>query len=141
MNNVKKIILSSAIVVVVISLLFIVIPTSTQFVISYMFALIAIVGIATSLILYTKGNIKPPQGYAFIHVSVVYAIISVIFSIIACYIKLSISWTIILHIVILAISILLIIALTSGNEYINKVEDKAEIKHKNFKEEKKNYWN
>ena len=141
MDNVKRIVLSSIIVAIVISLLFIVVPITEQFIVSYIFALIAIIGIATSLILFDKGKIKPPQGTAFIYVAVIYAIISVIFSVIACISRLSINWTLIIHIVIFAIPLLVTIALSSGNEYINKVEESAKIKHEKFKEEKKKYWN
>lgn len=141
MDNVKRIILSSIIVVVVISLLFIVVPITGQFIVGYIFVLIAAIGMATSLILFFKGKIKVPQGNAFIYVSVMYTIINIIFSVIAYIIKLNISWMIIIHIAILGLTLILTVALSSGNEYINKIEQNAEIKHEKFKEEKKNYWN
>ena len=140
MDNVKRVILSSIIVAIIISLLFIVVPITGQFIIAYIFALIAIIGIAISLILFTKGKIKPPQGISFIYVTVIYAIINIIYSIIAYVVKMNTNWMLIIHIAILGLLVIVTMTLSSGNEYIKNVEKNAEIKHQKYKEEEKNYW-
>lgn len=136
-----KIILSAVIVAIVISLLFLVAPITETFVASYIFALISIAGIALALGTFEKTRItKVPQGYAFIKTAVSYAVLNVAFSIIACLVMLSLTWTILVHIAILAIFVIRTLVLTEGSEYINQVEEKAAEKHAAFLKEKENYW-
>lgn len=136
-----KIILSAVIVAIVISLLFLVAPITETFVASYIFALISIAGIALALGTFEKTRItKVPQGYAFIKTAVSYAVLNVAFSIIACLVMLSLTWTILVHIAILAIFVIRTLVLTEGSEYINQVEEKAAEKHTAFLKEKGDYW-
>ncbi|MGM9552636.1 MAG: hypothetical protein ACI3XA_10320 [Clostridia bacterium] len=141
MNNNTKIIISAIIMAVVVSLLFIVVPITDTFIVSYIFTLIAIIGIALSLCVFGKRETtKTPQGHAFVYTAVIYSIISVFFSVIACLISLYVLWTLVIHIAVLAVFIIRIIAITAGSEYINEVDSKAEQKHKEFIKEKENYW-
>ena len=54
MNHNSKIVASALISAIVVSLLFFIVPISTAFIISYIFALIAIIGIALSLCAFGK---------------------------------------------------------------------------------------
>lgn len=141
MNHNSKIIASALISVIVVSALFFIVPITTAFIISYVFALIAIAGITLSLCVFgKKETTKAPQGHSFVYTAVVYSIVSVIFSIVSCVADLSAAWTIVPHIAILAFFVIRIIALTAGSQYINKIEEKAEIKHKEYQKEKESYW-
>lgn len=141
MSNNVKIIVSAVIMAVVVSLLFLVVPITGTFVVSYIFALIAIAGIASGLYAFGKSETtKAPQGHAFVYTAVVYAIISVIFSVIACVAALSLKITMIIHIAVLAIFVIMTIALVSGSEFINKTEIRVEEKNKEFQKEKESYW-
>lgn len=141
MSNNGKVIISAVIMAVVVSLLFLVVPITDEFVVSYIFTLIAIGGIALSLCVFGKSETtKAPQGHAFIYTAVVYAIVSVIFSVIACVVPLSVLWTLVIHVAILAVFVIRTIAITGGSEYINEIDKKAEEKHKEFQKEKESYW-
>lgn len=141
MNNNAKIILSAIIIAVVVSLLFLVVPITGAFIASYIFTLIAIIGIAMSLCMFGKGETtKAPQGHAFVYTAVLYSILSLIFSVIACLASLSALWSVIIHSAILAVFVIRVISLTAGSEYINKVEQRAEQKHAEFTKEKADYW-
>lgn len=140
MKNNVKIISSALIVAVVVSLLFMVVPVTNAFVISYVFTLVSILGITASLCMFGKGNDKAPQGYAYITSAVSYAIVGLIFSIIACVVIISLKWTLIIHIAILAVFVIRVIALSSGNEYISKLDEVSNEKSKEFQKEKENYW-
>lgn len=140
MSNISKVIISSILVAIVITMLFLVVPISENFIISYIFALIAITGIATSLIVFNKKNTKAPMKLAFVYTSVIYFIINIIFSSIACINNLIVEWTIVLHVAIFVIFIIIAIALLAGNEHVNKLDEETEIKNEKFKEEKKDYW-
>lgn len=140
MNNNVKIILSAVIAALVVSLLFLVVPVTSTFIASYIFALLAISLIAVSLCIYGKGNNKPPQGFGYINVAVIYAVVSTIFSVIACIIPLDIRWTVVVHVGILAVFVIIAVALSSGNQHIVKLDNQAEEKHKEFEKEKNTYW-
>ncbi len=140
MNNNVKIILSAVIAALVVSLLFLVVPVTSTFVASYIFALLAISLIAVSLCIYGKGNNKSPQGFGYINVAVIYAVVSTIFSVIACVIPLDIRWTIVVHAGILAVFVIVAVALSSGNQHIVKLDEQTEEKHKEFEKEKNTYW-
>ena len=141
MNNNVKIIVSAIIMAVVVSLLFVVVPITDTFIVSYIFTLIAIIGIALSLCVFGKKEItKAPQGHVFVYTAVVYSIISAIFSVIACLVPFSVLWTFVIHIAVLAVFVTRTIAITAGSEYINKVDSKTEEKHKKFQKEKESYW-
>lgn len=144
MNNNTKIILSAVIAAAVVSLLFLAVPVTGSFIVSYIFALAAIAGIALSLSVFGGKNNKAPQGFAYIHTAVVYAVVSTIVSVIACivnyFIPFSVVITLVLHIAILAGFVIRAIAISSGNEYIVKTDEQAEEKHKEFQKEKATYW-
>ena len=141
MSNNVKIIVSAVIMAIVVSLLFMVVPITDTFIVSYLFILIAIMSIALSLCVFGKRETtKAPQGHAFVYTAVIYSIISVIFSVIACLISLSVLWTLVIHIAVLAVFVIRTIAITAGSEYINKTHEKAEEKHKEFVKEKESYW-
>lgn len=142
MTNNVKIIFSAFIMAIIVSMLLLVVPITGVFITSYIFTLIAIIGIVASLVTFGKyETTKAPQGHAFIYTTVIYSIFNVIFSVIACMVNLSILWTIVIHTTILGIFVIIIIAISSGSDYINKVNKVAEEKHKEFIDEKKTYWN
>lgn len=144
MNNNIRIILSSVIAVIVVSLLYLIVPITDTFVVSHIFSMIAIGGIAVSLFMFGKGNNKAPQGFAYIHTAVTYAIVSTIVSVIACIIvyfkHFSVAITLAVHIAVFAVFAIRSIALSSGNEYIEKLDVQSEEKHKEFEKEKATYW-
>ena len=140
MKNNIKIISSAVIVAVVVSLLFMVVPVTDAFIISYVFTLIGICGVAGSLCVFGKGSNKAPQGFAYISSSITYVIVSLIFSIIACIIALALKWTLVIHMAILAVFVVRIIAISSSNEYIDKLDEISNEKSKEFQKEKQNYW-
>lgn len=144
MSNNTKIILSAAIVAVVVSLLFLVVPVTGSFIVSYIFALTAIAGTAVSLCVFGSKNNKAPQGFAYIHTAVVYAIVSSVVSVIACivnyFLPFSVFITLVLHIAIFAVFVIRAIAISSGNDYIVKTDKQAEEKYKDFQKEKATYW-
>lgn len=137
----RRIIISAVIAAIVVTLLFFLADITGVFVTDYIFALIAVICIAVSLIFFDKNDItKPPQGHSFIYTAIVYTVASVIFSIIAYYYPLSLKVTIISHIAIFAVFVIRAIALISGSEYINKIDEKAEAKHRETVKEKESYW-
>ena len=144
MNNNIRIFLSAAIAAIVITLLFFIVPITGTFIVSYIFALAVIAGIALSMSVFGKGNNKAPQGFAYIHTAVQYAIVSTIISIILYIISIqyvfSTTITAVIHIAILAFFVIRSIALSAGNEYITKLDEKAEEKHKEFEKVKETYW-
>lgn len=87
-----------------------------------------------------KENKKAVAGLSYIYTSIVYAAVSVIFSVIACIISLSWIWTLVVHIILLAVFIIRIIISNVGNDYISEKDKKAEQKHSTFLNEKNNYW-
>ena len=140
MNNKIKIILSAVIAALAVSLLFLVVPVTDTFICSYVFTLIAIGGIAASLCIYGKGNNKSPQGFGYISAAGIYAVISVIFSIIACIFTLTVLWTLVIHVGILAVFAIITIALSSGNQHIAKLDNQSAEKRKEFEKQKSTYW-
>lgn len=140
MKNNIKIISSAVIVASVVSLLFMVVPVTDAFVISYVFTLIGICGVAGSLCVFAKRNNKAPQGFAYISSAITYVIVSLFFSVIACIVVLSLKWTLVIHIGILAVFVIRIIALSSSNEYISKLDEVSNEKSKEFQKEKQKYW-
>ena len=140
MKNNIKIISSAVIVAAVVSLLFMVVPVTDAFVISYVFTLIGICGVAGSLCVFGKGSNEAPQGFAYISSAIIYVVVSLIFSVVACIVALSLKWTLVIHIGILAVFIIRIIALSSSNEYISKLDEVSNEKSKEFQKEKQNYW-
>lgn len=145
MNNNTRIILCSMIAAVVVSLLYLVVPVTDTFVVSHIFSLIAIGSIALSLYVYGKGNNKAPQAFAYIYTAVTYAVVSTVVSVIACiiahYMHFPVLITVVVHIAILAVFVIRAIGLNAGNEYIEKIDTKAEEKHREFEKEKDTYWN
>lgn len=140
MHRNGKIMLSAVIAIAAISVLFAVVPASEAFVISYVFAVIAIFGIAGTLCLYGKGSSKAVAGLSYIYTSVVYAVFSVIFSIVACLISFSALWTLAVHIILLALFAVRVVVSNVGSDYVNEADKKSEAKHSEFLNEKKDYW-
>lgn len=144
MNNNSRILLAAVITAVVITLLFFIVPVTGTFVVSYIFGLIGVCGIALSLFVFGKGNNKAPQGFAYIHTASIYGltciIVSVILYIISVTTSLPIMIPVFVHVAVLAFFTIRILALSSGNEYITKLDEKAEEKHKEFEKKKETYW-
>lgn len=140
MKNNIKIISSAVIVAIVVSLLFMVVPVTDAFIISYIFTLISICGVAITLCLFGKGNNKAPQGFAYVSSAVTYVVVGLIFSVIACIFALSLKWTLVIHVAILAVFVIRIIAISSSNEYISDLDEESNKKSKEFQKEKQNYW-
>lgn len=140
MSRSGKIILSAAVAIAAISTLFAVMPTSGIFITSYVFAVIAICGIAGTVCVYGKGTSKAVAGLSYIYTSVVYAVLNVIFSVVACLIPLPTLWTLVVHIILLAVFAIRIITSSAGSDYVNEVDKRNEVKHKVFLNEKEEYW-
>ena len=138
MKNNVKIILGGVIVAVVASLLFLVIPITDAFIISYIFTLIGIICTCATLCAFKKD--KVPQSFAYISSATSYISVSVIFSIIACIFNLSLNWTLVVHVVILAVFAIRILALSSANKHITQLDEIANKKSAEFQKEKQNYW-
>ena len=140
MSRNSKIILSAVVAIAAVSTLFAIVPTSGTFITSYVFAVIAICGIAGTVCVYGKGKSKAVAGLSYIHTSVAYAVLNVIFSAVACYVPLSVVWTLVVHIILLAVFAIRIITSSAGSDYVNEVDKRNEVKHKVFLNEKEKYW-
>lgn len=140
MSRNGKIILSAVVAIAAVSTLFAVVPTSGTFITSYIFSVIAICGIAGTVCVYCKGNSKAVAGLSYIYTSVVYAVLNVIFSVVACLIPLPTLWTLVVHIILLAVFAIRIITSSAGSDYVNEVDKRNEVKHKVFLNEKEKYW-
>lgn len=140
MSRNGKIILSAVAATAAISTLFAVVPTSEAFITSYVFSVIAICSVAGTVCVYGKGNSKAAGGLSYIYTSIVYAVLNVIFSVVACLIPLPALWTLAGHIILLAVFIIRIITSSAGSDYENEVDKRNEAKHKAFLNEKKDYW-
>lgn len=140
MSRNGKIILSAAVAIAAVSTLFAVVPTNGTFITSYVFAVVAICGIVGTVCVCGKGNSKAVAGLSYIYTSIVYAVLNVIFSVIACLIPLPALWTLVVHIILLAVFTIRIITSSAGSDYVNEVDKRNEIKHKTFLNEKKDYW-
>lgn len=140
MSRNGKIILSSLVAIAAISTLFAVVPANGTFITSYVFAVIAICGIAGMVCVYVKENSKAAGGLSYIYTSIVYAVLNVIFSVIACLIPLPAFWTLVVHIILLAVFAIRIITSSAGSDYVNEVDKRNEVKHKAFLNEKEKYW-
>ena len=140
MSRNGKIILSAVVAIAAVSTLFAVVPTSGTFITSYVFAVIAICGIAGTVCVYGKGKSKAVSGLSYIYTSIVYAVLNAIFSVVACLIPLPTLWTLVVHIILLAVFAIRIITSSAGNDYVNEVDKRDEAKHKVFLNEKKDYW-
>ena len=140
MNRNGKIILSAVVAIAVISTLFAVVPTNGTFITSYVFEVIAICGIAGTVCVYGKGSSKAVAGLSYIYTSIVYAAVSTIFSVIACLVPLAALWTLVVHIILLAVFAIRMITSSAGSDYVNDVDRRNEEKHNKFLNEKKDYW-
>ena len=140
MNRNGKIILSAVVAIAAISTLFAVVPTSGTFITSYVFAVIAVCGIAGTVCVYGKGSSKAVAGLSYIYTSIVYAVVSTIFSVIACLVPLAWIWTLVVHIILIAIFAIRMITLSVGSDYVNDVDKRNAEKHNKFLNEKKDYW-
>ena len=138
MKNNTKVILSGIIVATVVSLLFLVVPITDAFITSYIFTLIGIICTCATLCVFKKD--KVPQSFSYISSAISYITASIIFSIIACIFNLSLKWTLVIHVVILAIFTIRIIALSSANKHITQLDETASKKSAEFQKEKQNYW-
>lgn len=140
MSRNSKIILSAVVAIAAVSTLFAVVPSNGAFITSYIFAVIAICGIAGTVCVYDKGKSKAAGGLSYIYTSIVYAVLNVIFSVAACLIPLTTLWTLVVHIILLAVFAIRIITSSAGSDYVNEVDKRNEAKHKAFLNEKKDYW-
>lgn len=140
MSKNGKIIILTVIAVAAISTLFAVMPTSGTFIVSYIFAVVAICGIAGMAYVYNKESSKVVASLSYIYTSIIYAVLNVIFSIIACLVLLPTIWTLVVHIILLAVFAIRIIISSAGSDYVNAVDKRNEMKHKTFLNEKKDYW-
>lgn len=140
MSRNGKIILSAVVAIAAISTLFAVAPANGTFITSYVFAVVAICGIAGTVCVYGKGNSKAVAGLSYIYTSIVYAVLNVIFSVVACLIPLPALWTLVVHIILLSVFAIQIITSSAGSDYVNEVDKRNEAKHKAFLNEKKDYW-
>ncbi len=140
MNRNGKIILPAVVAIAAISTLFAVVPTSGTFITSYVFAVIAVCGIAGTVCVYGKGSSKAVAGLSYIYTSIVYAVVSTIFSVIACLVPLAWIWTLVVHIILIAIFAIRMITLSVGSDYVNDVDKRNAEKHNKFLNEKKDYW-
>lgn len=140
MNRNIKIVLAAAVAIAAISTLFAVVPINDTFIASYVFAVIAICGITGAVCVYGKESSKAVGGLSYIYTSIVYAVLNVIFSVVACLVPLTLTWTLVVHIILLAVFIIRTIISNAGSDYVNEVEKRNEEKHNKFLNEKKDYW-
>lgn len=140
MSRNGKIILSAVVAIAAISTLFVVVPTSGTFITSYVFAVIAICVIAGTVCIYGKGSSKAVAGLSYIYTSIVYAAVSTIFSVVACLVPLAALWTLVVHIILIAVFSVRIITSSAGSDYVNDIDKRNEEKHNKFSDEKKDYW-
>lgn len=140
MNKNGKIILAAIVAVAAVSTLFAVVPISGTFITSYVFAVTAICGIAGTICVYGNGSSKAVAGLSYVYTSIVYAVVSVTFSVIACVIPISWIWTLVVHIILLAVFAIRIITSNSGSDYVSETDKNAEEKHNKFLKEKNSYW-
>ena len=140
MNRNGKIILSAVVAIAAISTLFAVVPISGTFITSYIFAVIAICGIAGTVCVYGKGSSKAVAGLSYIYTSVVYAAVSAIFSVVACLVSLAALWALVVHIILFAVFAIRMITSSAGSDYVNDIDKRNEEKHEKFLNEKKDYW-
>ena len=145
MNNSMRVTVSAILSAAVISLLWFVIPATPVWIISYIFALLAIVGIATSFSVYTKKVTRVPQGHSFPIAAAIYAVVSVLFSFVT--VSFDINgrsfhsvWYAVIHTAILVFFVIRVIALVAGSEYIEKVGESVKWKHEELNKEKEGYW-
>ncbi len=139
MNNKIRVILLSLILMIVVSLLYFLVDITPAFIVSHIFSIIAISAIMITLLMFGKGDNKVPQAYALVVNAWIYTIVSIVFSLIACFINMNVKWAIIIHIVILTVCVIRFTALIAGSEYIAKLDIKNN-KRKVFEDGKKNYW-
>ena len=145
MSNKLKIIVSAILAAIVISLLWFVIPVTPVWTISYIFALIAIMGIALSFAVYKGKSTKVPQGHAFPITAVVYAIVSTLLStIMVAYdynnYHFHATWYTIIHTAIFVFFVIRVILLFAGAEHIDETRKNIEQKHNELNKDKINYW-
>jgi hypothetical protein len=145
MNNTVKIIVIAALTVIAVSLLWLIIPATFVWIISYIFTIIAIIGIALSFIVYVKKATAVPQGHVFPITAVIYAIASCGLSVAIVLLDniglhFNVKLYIIIHTIIFIFFIIRVIILLAGAEHISKVGEKAEKKHKELNKGKENYW-
>lgn len=131
MNNKIRVLIISLIMAMVTSLMFLVVPITTNFIIGYIFSIIAIAGLALSVLMLTKKNTKIPQDFAFPLVARTYLILSIIVTIIVVALEAFNVWSmpfiifLIIHIALLAIFTIRIIMLLAGKEHIDAVDKKV----------------
>jgi len=145
MNNTIKIIIIAVLTAIAISLLWLIIPATSVWIISYIFAIIAITGIALSFIVYTKKATTVPQGHVFPITAVFYAIASSGLSVAIVFldnigIHFNVKLYIIIHTIIFIFFMIRVIILLAGAEHISKTDEKAEERHKELNKDKENYW-
>ena len=145
MSNTVKVILSALFVAVVISLLWLVIPITPVWVISYIFALVAIGGVAISFFVYTKKSTNVPQGHAFPITAVTYTVVNVVLSAVTVYFDYNgqhfhSMWYVIIHTAVFVFFIIRVIMLLAGAERIDRIDIQSEQKNKELNLGKENYW-
>lgn len=140
MSSNTKILLSAGICAIVATLLFLVIPITGTFFVSYLFALIAIGSIVGTVLLLGKGKENSIAELSYVYSACVYGIVNILFSIVACLIPISLTWTIAIHVALLAFFVIRLLLLSVGSEYINKLDDEISEKRKEFQAEKNKYW-
>ena len=147
MNNKIKVFISALLAAGVVSLLWIVIPVTPTWIISYCFMMVAILTMALSFSAYSNKTTGIPQGHAFPLTAYSYLIINVVLSAVMigvnfdkdneCFAH---QWYAVIHAVILVIFIVRVISLTSGAGHIQKVGEESEQRHKELNKDKENYW-
>ncbi len=132
---------ASIIAVIAISLLFLIIPITAAFVISYFFVVISIACTALILCLPKKDNSNAITHLADINTSIIYCVVSLVFSVVAYLAKFSGILTFVIHSVMLAVFAIRLISISAGGNYINVLDKNAKAKHEEFNKERGTYWN
>lgn len=96
--------------------------------------------ITGAVCVYGKGSSKAVGGLSYIYTSIVYAMLNIIFSVVACLVPLTLTWTLVVHIILLAVFVIRIITSSAGSDYVNEVDKRNNVKHQEFLNEKKDYW-
>ncbi len=122
MNNKFRVIAIGIVLVVVISLLFLVVPVTTHFIIAYVFSLLGILGLILSTVLLAGKNLNIPQSIPLFSTAWQYLLVNLLFSLAGNFLSefLSPLWFTLIHIFILAGFVIFLIVLSGGKEYIDQ---------------------
>ena len=148
LSNTLKVVVGAVLLIIVVSLLWLVIPASPIWICSYVFAIIAIICLAVSFIVYLHRSTGMPMAHAFPLTAVKYAFLNIGLSIVAVSLNLMLiidnqllnTLYALIHIGIFVFFVIRVLAMLSAGENITAVGESAEVRHKKLNNDKENYW-